>query len=386
MSLYLALLAAWAALGCAGLLRPTRPALASRLLYPMGALVGLALAVAALLHFGSPPERLVLPIGLPDLPFHLRLDRVVGRVRGSARRRVGRHRRCSRPGYFRGSESTAPGLVCLQYHVFLASHGARAAGGRRVRVHGGLGGDGACLVLSRDHRAPLAPEPAAPDSSTCSSLTWARSRSCCASACCRAAAGSSPSMPCARRSSRPGLAATAAFLLALFGFGAKAGLVPLHVWLPEAHPAAPSPVSALMSGVMLKTAALRRAARCVSICSVRRCGGGGSSRSALGLFTAFYGVVFAAVQTDMKRLLAYSSIENVGIVFTGVGLAIVFAGVGMSALAGARADRGAVSLPQSRGHEEPAVSRHRRSAPRHRRAQPRTARRPACAACPGSPG
>ena len=59
--------------------------------------------------------------------------------------------------------------------------------------------------------------------------------------------------PCARQQLSPSWAA-AAFLLALFGFGAKAGLVPLHVWLPEAHPAAPSPVSALMSGVMLKMA------------------------------------------------------------------------------------------------------------------------------------
>jgi hydrogenase-4 component B len=61
-------------------------------------------------------------------------------------------------------------------------------------------------------------------------------------------------MRCARRICRPRARARCAFLLALFGFGAKAGLVPLHVWLPEAHPAAPSPVSALMSGVMLKMA------------------------------------------------------------------------------------------------------------------------------------
>ena len=60
---------------------------------------------------------------------------------------------------------------------------------------------------------------------------------------------------------------------------------------------------------------------------------------ALGLFSALYGVVFAAVQTDMKRLLAYSSIENIGIMFTGLGLAIVFAGVGMRADRRAHADR-----------------------------------------------
>ncbi len=128
-------------------------------------------------------------------------------------------------------------------------------------------------------------------------------------------------------------AAAAAFLLALFGFGAKAGLVPLHVWLPEAHPAAPSPVSALMSGVMLKTAVYGVLRVTLRSARARRSGGGDSCRSGFGLFSALYGVVFAAVQTDMKRLLAYSSIENLGIIFTGLGLAIVFHGVGMPALA-----------------------------------------------------
>ena len=121
--------------------------------------------------------------------------------------------------------------------------------------------------------------------------------------------------------------ATVAFLLALFGFGAKAGLLPLHVWLPEAHPAAPSPVSALMSGVMLKTAIygllrvtfdlLARAALVV----------GRRWRWRSACVTALFGVVFAAVQTDMKRLLAYSSIENIGIILAGIGLAILFRGV-----------------------------------------------------------
>jgi len=124
--------------------------------------------------------------------------------------------------------------------------------------------------------------------------------------------------------------ASAAFLLALVGFGAKAGLVPMHVWLPEAHPAAPSPVSALMSGVMLKTA----------VYGVLRVSFDllddpawwwGLVAMALGLFTAFYGVVFAAVQTDMKRLLAFSSIENIGLLFTGLGLALIFHAAGMSA-------------------------------------------------------
>jgi hydrogenase-4 component B len=125
----------------------------------------------------------------------------------------------------------------------------------------------------------------------------------------------------------PNWAATA-FLLALFGFGAKAGLVPMHVWLPEAHPAAPSPVSALMSGVMLKTA-LYGFLRVTFDLLGEPAWWWGLIPLALGLFTALYGVIFAAVQTDMKRLLAYSSIENIGIIFSGVGLAILFAGTGM---------------------------------------------------------
>jgi formate hydrogenlyase subunit 3/multisubunit Na+/H+ antiporter MnhD subunit len=126
--------------------------------------------------------------------------------------------------------------------------------------------------------------------------------------------------------------ASAAFLLALFGFGAKAGILPLHIWLPEAHPAAPSPVSALMSGVMLKTA----------IYGMLRVGFDlldhplwwwGMVAMTLGLATALFGVVFAAAQEDMKRLLAYSSIENIGLIVMGMGLAIVFTAYRMSSLA-----------------------------------------------------
>jgi formate hydrogenlyase subunit 3/multisubunit Na+/H+ antiporter MnhD subunit len=113
-----------------------------------------------------------------------------------------------------------------------------------------------------------------------------------------------------------------AFFLALFGFGAKAGLLPLHIWLPEAHPAAPSPVSALMSAVMLKTAiyGLLR----VSFDLLH---------GQLWWWTALFGVIFACVQTDMKRLLAYSSIENIGIIVAGIGLAILFKGYGKTLLA-----------------------------------------------------
>jgi formate hydrogenlyase subunit 3/multisubunit Na+/H+ antiporter MnhD subunit len=130
----------------------------------------------------------------------------------------------------------------------------------------------------------------------------------------------------------PASGAGALFVLALAGFGTKAGFVPLHVWLPEAHPAAPSPVSALMSGVMLNTAVyglLRVAFDLLHL----RLWWWGALLLGIGLVTALYGVVYAAVQTDMKRLLAYSSIENMGLVFVGIGLALVFAGHAMAPMA-----------------------------------------------------
>src|SRR5665213_330558 len=126
--------------------------------------------------------------------------------------------------------------------------------------------------------------------------------------------------------------ASCAFLLALFGFGAKAGVLPVHVWLPEAHPAAPSPVSALMSGVMLKTA-IYGLARVTFDLIGTPLWWWGMIALGVGLLTALFGVVFAAAQVDMKRLLAYSSIENMGIIVIGFGLAIVFAAYDMRSLA-----------------------------------------------------
>ncbi|MBS0311892.1 MAG: hydrogenase 4 subunit B, partial [Proteobacteria bacterium] len=125
---------------------------------------------------------------------------------------------------------------------------------------------------------------------------------------------------------------SAAFLLALFGFGAKAGLVPIHVWLPEAHPAAPSPVSALMSGVMLKTA-IYGLLRVTFDLLKMQLGWWGTLALALGLVTALYGVIFAAVQSDMKRLLAWSSIENIGVIIAAFGLTLIFHTDGKGALA-----------------------------------------------------
>jgi len=119
-----------------------------------------------------------------------------------------------------------------------------------------------------------------------------------------------PALPAAQR--------TAVFLLALVGFGMKAGFMPLHIWLQEAHPAAPSHASAAMSGVMIEMglygllrllALLGPVSAAAAVFLV-----------ALGLTTALFGIMFAMAQRDFKRLLAYSSIENIGIILAAAGL------------------------------------------------------------------
>ncbi|WP_245995279.1 proton-conducting transporter membrane subunit [Inmirania thermothiophila] len=122
-----------------------------------------------------------------------------------------------------------------------------------------------------------------------------------------------------------------AFLLGLAGFGMKAGVVPLHVWLPEAHPVAPSHVSALMSGVMLKVA-LYGLVRLVFDLLGAPDWGWGVVLLVTGGVTALYGVLYALMQHDLKRLLAYCSVENVGIIVIGLGLAAIFQGSGLPGL------------------------------------------------------
>ena len=124
----------------------------------------------------------------------------------------------------------------------------------------------------------------------------------------------------------------AVFLLALLGFGSKAGIVPLHVWLPKAHPAAPSHVSALMSGVMIK----------LGVYGILRVvldllGGGpvwwGSLILGFGVVSALLGVLYALMEHDLKRLLAYHSVENIGIILIGIGAGLIFHSYGLMSLA-----------------------------------------------------
>lgn len=126
--------------------------------------------------------------------------------------------------------------------------------------------------------------------------------------------------------------ATAAFLLAFFGFAAKAGVIPLHVWLPEAHPVAPSNVSALMSGVMLKTAIYGVIRVTFDLIKVFPWWWG-ALVLVFGLVSAVMGVLYALMQHDLKRLLAYHSVENIGIILIGIGLCMIFASFHMPVFA-----------------------------------------------------
>ena len=113
-----------------------------------------------------------------------------------------------------------------------------------------------------------------------------------------------------------------AFLCAFLGFALKSGLMPLHIWLPNAHPAAPSHVSALMSGVMLKVALYgfgRFAFQFIGMDVFWH----GLIVMVIGLISAFLGVLYATMEVDMKRILAYSSVENMGIIFSAFGCGMV---------------------------------------------------------------
>jgi formate hydrogenlyase subunit 3/multisubunit Na+/H+ antiporter MnhD subunit len=114
------------------------------------------------------------------------------------------------------------------------------------------------------------------------------------------------------------------FVVLFIGFGMKAGLFPMHIWLPEAHPAAPSHVSAIMSGVMIKTG-VYGIIRIMQIeeLEVDMLYTIGLIVLVSGAITGLWGVILAAMQNDIKRLLAYSSIENVGVILIGLGIAAV---------------------------------------------------------------
>ena len=322
LHLLLVLVLGWLILGLAGLLRPHRVGLVAAVLFPVGAVIalGVALLGGIALMAAHIPQVAVLPLGLPDLPFHVRLDALSGfflLLLGVAGAGIS----IFAAGYFRSGEGTAPGLHCLQYHTFLASMAlvVLADDAYFFMVAWETMALSSYFLVTSQHRIPEIRRAGflylliAHVGALCILLSFGVLQG-----------GSWQFTFDSMRSARltPFWASTA-FLLALVGFGAKAGLVPLHVWLPEAHPAAPSPVSAMMSGLMLKTAVYGVLRITFDLLHIRYWWWG-VLVLIVGLFSGLFGAIFAAVQTDMKRLLAYSSIENIGLIFAGIGLAILF--------------------------------------------------------------
>lgn len=330
LSAVLAVALAWLTIGVAGVCAVRRADLMAKILLPAGSVVGIALMVIALHALFAPAEAAILPIGLPGLPFHFRLDSLSAfflMVIGGAAAGVS----AFAAGYFRNTAGEIPpGLIGLQYHVFLASMVlvVVADDAYAFMVMWETMALSSFFLVIVDHRVEenrragylylLIAHIGAIGILLCFGVLQANT--------------GDYTFANMRMQEHTPFWASMAFLLALFGFGAKAGLLPLHVWLPEAHPAAPSPVSALMSGVMLKTAVYGFLRISFDLLHVQLWWWG-LLLLGIGLITGLFGIVFAAVQVDMKRLLAYSSIENIGLIFAAIGLTMLFAAFGMSPMA-----------------------------------------------------
>ena len=324
----LAAAAAWLGIAAIGVFTPHALRFVAKVLYPLGAAVGLALAATALVAVGQPPDELALPLGLPDLPFHFRLDALSAfflLILGAVAAGVS----VFAAGYLRPGEGTQPGVQCLWYHLFLASMALVLLAGDAYAfmVTWETMALASFFLVTSEHRS------AEIRRAGYLYLLIAHVGAIALLMCFGVLHGFGDyTFANMRQVELTPFWATVAFLLALFGFGAKAGMLPLHVWLPEAHPAAPSPVSALMSAVMLKTAVYGLLRVTFDLLHTQ-VWWWGVTALAIGLLTAIYGVVFSAVQSDMKRLLAYSSIENIGFVLVGFGLGVTFAAYRMYGLA-----------------------------------------------------
>ncbi len=317
----------WLVLGMSGLvLRNARQI--TQFIFPLGAIGSLVLAIAALPGL-SEVNIAILPLGLPDLPFHLRLDALSAfflLLLGAASIGIS----LFSAGYFRHMKMVELGPLCLEYHLFLASMALvfLADDAYIFMVAWEAMALSSYFLVTTDHDQPEVRRAGflylliAHVGAIAILMSFGVMHG----------GHGDYSFASMREANLSTFWASAAFFLALFGFGAKAGLLPVHVWLPEAHPAAPSPVSAMMSGIMLKTAIYGILRVSFDLLGTQLWWWGAFAL-ALGLVTALFGVIFAAVQVDMKRLLAYSSIENIGIIMVGIGLTIIFHTSGKEALA-----------------------------------------------------
>lgn len=323
--LIVALLAASGALGVIRALDPRRPLL----VYGIALVLCLGGLAVVLGHrvMGAPVLRLVLPLGLPWVGVHLRLDalagffllviNLVGALVSLFALGYGRH--ASEPGRvlpFYGPFLAAMQLVCLaddafsflfawelmslvSFFLVLVEH-EKESSHQAARVYLLMAAGGTfSLLLAMGVLA---------------------------------GADGGYSFDAIRGQERAEATVVSVFLLALIGAGSKAGLIPVHAWLPLAHPAAPSHVSALMSGVMTKVAIYGFVRLVFDLL-----GGVTLGPSVivliLGGISAVLGVLYALMEHDLKRLLAYHTVENIGIITAALGLALAFAAAGFDLLA-----------------------------------------------------
>src|SRR5687768_5306645 len=313
----------WIVLGVAALAFARRPHLISGIVFPAGALVALALAATGLWAMNAAPSAAQLPAGLPGLPFHVRVDALSGfflLLLGAVTFGIS----LFSAAYFRNGEGS-PALVCLQYHVFLASMAfvLIADDAYLFMVTWESMALSSYFLVTTEHRSEQNRKAGfiylliAHLGALAILLSFGVLQG----------GNGDYTFEALRAANLSPAWATIAFLLAFFGFGAKAGMLPLHAWLPEAHPAAPSPVSALMSGVMLKTAIYGMVRVTFDLIGDIRWEWG-LTVLLFGAATSLFGVLFALMQHDLKRLLAYHSVENIGIILIGIGLSMVFIGSG----------------------------------------------------------
>ena len=314
----------WLAISALALIPAGNAFLARRLAFPLSALAGLALAAFGLQAIWLAPQQMTLPLGLPDLPFHLRVDPLAGfflMLLGSVSAGISVYA----GGYFRNETSERLILIGLQYHVFLASMAfvILADDAYLFMVAWETMALSSYFLVTTDHKLP------AIRSAGFLYLLIAHLGAIAILLCFGVMHGGHGdySFDALRAAELTPLWANVAFLLAFFGFGAKAGMIPLHAWLPEAHPAAPSPVSALMSGIMLKTAIYGMVRVIYDLIGNVRWEWG-MVVLAVGAGTTLFGVLYALMQHDLKRLLAYHSVENIGIILLGLGMSMVFIGFG----------------------------------------------------------
>ncbi|MCG6953020.1 MAG: hydrogenase 4 subunit B [Betaproteobacteria bacterium] len=329
MSGALACIVAWLALAVASLLRLRGAWFARCAAFPLGALAALVLAVIGLQALWQPAAAMTLPLGLPGLPFHLHLDPLAGFflfLLGAVSAAISVYA----AGYFADEAPGRLALIGLQYHVFLASMALviLADDAYLFMVAWETMALASYFLVTTDHR-----EPAIRSAGFLYLLIAHLGAIAILLAFGILHGGRGDySFAALRAAQLTPFWSSVAFLLAFFGFGAKAGMLPLHAWLPEAHPAAPSPVSALMSGVMLKTAIYGMVRVIYDLIGGLRWEWG-LVVLVVGAGTTLFGVLYALMQHDLKRLLAYHSIENIGIILLGLGMSMVFVGFGHPAAA-----------------------------------------------------